>query len=211
MYYRRSIVIAFGFAVALLSSVSFAGHKLMRPVSVQEGRYHALQAAGIPNIWRGDHHVNLMGFTRGGKTLVMVKSADLQKPVIVSLQATRGEYGREIQASALDDKGLRRLGLVTPSKALSIALESAGLFKGVTGETKLVGASRKGLAYKFIVTPAAPVTVKSPYGVFTVEELTRVVNALGQGESAYPTPGKYKFVYGLGGTHTRPAIGSAAE
>jgi hypothetical protein len=187
----RTAIIA---AAMLLATTAFAAPKLLRPVSVQDGRWNALSAAGVQNVWRGNHHVTLVGFTQAGKTIVMVKSADLKKPALVSMEAVKGKYGREIKATALTSSATKELGLVTASKAFKTALQSGGLFKNVKGKIEYDGSSNKGYAYKFKVTPKAPVEVKAPYGTYTVSELVRMVNALGNGETAYPS--KYTFKYG---------------
>ncbi len=187
----RTAIVA---AAMLLATTAFAAPKLMRPVSVQDGRWNALNAAGVRNAWSGNHHVTLVGFTQTGKTIVMVKSADLKKPALVSMEAVKGKYGREIKATALSASATKEIGLVTPSKAFKTALFNGGLFGSVKGKVEYDGASNKGFAYKFKVTPKAPVTVKAPYGTYTVSELVRMVNALGNGETAYPT--KYTFKYG---------------
>ncbi len=179
----------------LFATSALAAPKLMRPVSVQEGRYTALKAAGIDNVWAGKHNVTLVGFSQTGKTIVMVKSPELKTPALVTLERRQTEYG-SVQGSKLDDKQMKKIGLITPTKAFAIAMQSGGLFKDVKGEVQFAGSSHKGYAYKLIVTPKAPVTVKAPYGTYTVSELTRMVSALGTGESAYPTPGKYTFKYG---------------
>lgn len=187
----RTAIVA---AAMLLATTAFAAPKLMRPVSVQDGRWNALNAAKVQNAWRGNHHVTLVGFTQTGKTIVMVKSEELKKPALVSLEAVKGKWGREIKATALSAKATKGIGLVTPSDAFRTALFNGGMFKSVKGKVEYAGASNKGFAYKFKVTPKAPVDVKTSYGTYTVSELVRMVNALGNGETAYPT--KYTYKHG---------------
>jgi len=191
---KTRFAVAFAAAAMLLAATAFAAPKLMRPVSVQDGRWSALNAAGVKNSWRGNHHVTLVGFTQTGKTIVMVKSEELKKPALVSMEAVQAKWGREIKATALNSGATKELGLVTPSKAFKTALFNGGMFKNVKGKVEYAGASNKGFAYKFKVTPKAPVDVKTSYGTYTVSELVRMVSALGNGETAYPT--KYTYKHG---------------
>ena len=194
-------------AVLLASVAASAAPKLLRPVSVQEARESAIRAAGVENPWRGEHHVTLLGFAPGGRTVMMVKSVDLPTPAIVTTKRTREAYdtpglaGRTfdtLRSTKLTPRGMSALGLVTPSRALTQAMSSGGLFGDVKGKVTKAGASKDGFAYKFVITPDKPVVVKDRYGVYTVEQLVRMVNVLGQGETAYPAPGKYKWKYTAG-------------
>ena len=188
---------ALALALSLFASTAFA-EKLLRPVSVQEARWSALQAAGVQNVWRGGHHVTQVGITTKGDAIFMVKSSDLAKPAIVSsrvVRETSDNYSYlTVKSTVLTPKQIGKLGLVSPSKALRTALENGGVFGSVKGDTKFAGASNKGQAYKLVVTPKNPVEVKVPYGIYTVTELTRYVNVRGRGESAQPT-GDSKFKY----------------
>lgn len=185
-----AIICALG---ATLVVANAHAERLLRPVSAGEARWSALKAAGVNNVWRPGHHITLLGVTSRGKAILMVKSKDLDRPVIVSsgrAKVTEDGYTYEtIKSKVLSATELDRLSLVSPARALSAATKNGGLFGKVPGEVKPAGSANQGKAYKFVVTPEQPVEVKVPYGTYTVRELTRWINVYGRGESAAPTGG----------------------
>ena len=94
-----------------------------------------------------------------------------------------------MDAKKLSSRQIRRLGLVSPGKALRQATthSKGALFKNVKGKIAFAGASNKGQSYKFEVTPKKPVKVRDRYGVYTITKLLRYVNVNGSGETAAPT------------------------
>jgi hypothetical protein len=196
----KTVVVA---AALLASSVAWANGKLLRPVSTQNARAYALSAVKA-SAWQGKHRVTQVGVMKDGTVVHMVMAEGQKVPKLVATKMEKQSYsygdGKSYsyvapKSRVLSSKQIRELGLLDPKQAMGVAAHNGGQFGKVKGKLEFAGGTRwSGQAYKINVTPEQPVTVKVPYGTWTIDKLERIVNVAGRGESARPI-GNSKFKY----------------